>query len=180
MSQSAVCTRYVEALIEAAETRRVLDRVAADVEGLLSLFRASKDLRDFASDAMFRPDQKKQVLHNLFSGQLDEVTLNFLMVLCDNRRERLLVEMLSAFQAVMDVRRGIATAQVISAQPLTSEQRERLIARLSALSGKQVRLEVSEDAGLKAGFIARMGDLVLDGTMTTQLRRLQRHLTVDV
>lgn len=180
MSQSAVSARYTEALIDAAEERHVLESVSADVQGLLALLQESEALRDFASDPMIRSDQKKKVFQNLFGGKVDPLTLNFLLLLCDKHRERILLELLSDFQSVLDARLGIVTAQVTSATPLTNEQHTQLAARLSAFSGMQVRLETTVDAGLKAGFIARLGDHVFDGTLVTQLRRLQRRLVADV
>ena len=90
MSQSAVSSRYTEALIEAAEERDALDRVEADVQGLLDLLLASDELRAFAADSMIRSEQKKAVFRNLFSGRIDDLTLNFMLLLCDNHRERIL------------------------------------------------------------------------------------------
>lgn len=180
MNHSAVAVRYTEALIDAAEERNALDRVASDVEGLLLLLQSSNDLQSFVSDPMIQSEQKKKVFRNVFTGKVDALTLNFLLLLCDKHRERILSEILSAFQTTLDMRRGIVTAKVTSAVALTSEQQNRLLTRLSAWSGRQVRLETTVDEGLKAGFIARMGDQVFDGTLATQLRRLQRRLVAEV
>lgn len=180
MNHSAVAVRYTEALIDAAEERNALDRVASDVEGLLLLLQSSSDLQSFVSDPMIQSEQKKKVFRNVFNGKIDALTLNFLLLLCDKHRERILAEILSAFQTTLDMRRGIVTAKVTSAVALTSEQQNRLLTRLSAWSGRQVRLETTVDEGLKAGFIARMGDQVFDGTLATQLRRLQRRLVAEV
>ncbi len=180
MSQSAVAVRYAEALLEAAQEKDALDAVASDVEGLLNLLLGSEDLSNFVADPMMRSDQKKRILGNLFEGKINALTLNFLIVLCDNRRERMLEEILAGFTTVLDERQGIAKAHVTSAVPLTSEQEDRLVARLSAFSGKKVHLETTIDASLKAGFVARLGDQVFDSTLTTQLKRLQRQLVSGV
>jgi len=59
-------------------------------------------------------------------------------------------------------------------------QEKQLADKLSVYSGKQVRLETTVDAGLKAGFIARLGDQVFDGTLATQLNRLRQQLVAGV
>jgi F-type H+-transporting ATPase subunit delta len=180
VSQSAVAVRYAEALIEAAQEKNALDAVSSDVEGLLNLLRESEDLAQFVADPMMRSDQKQRILSNLFKGKVNDLTCNFLVVLCQNRRERLLKEILAGFITVLDDRQGIAKAQVTSATPLTSEQEEKLAARLSAFSGKKVNLETTIDASLKAGFVARLGDQVFDSTLATQLKRMQRQLVSGV
>jgi F-type H+-transporting ATPase subunit delta len=51
--------------------------------------------------------------------------------------------------------------------------------RLAAYVGKEIRLQVRVDQGLKGGVVARVGDLVLDGSMATQLERLHKRLAGD-
>ena len=176
MGQTAVSLRYIEALVGAAEERGVLDRVEEDAQGLLELIRASEDLRVFLADALIRAEQKKTLFRTLFSGKIQELTLNFLLLLCDKGRERILADILKGFLTFLNDRRGIMTAQVRSAVAFSPEQEAQLKARLSAYSGKQVQLETEVDTDLKAGFVARLGDQVFDGTLETQLKQLRQRL----
>jgi len=180
VSQSTVSVRYIEALIDAAQERQVLDRVADDVQALLGLFRESQELATFVADPMMRSERKRTVLNSLLSGKIQEVTLNFVLLLCDKHREHVIEELLADFLSVLEERRGILTAYVQVASALSSEQEKQLADKLSVYSGKQVRLETTVDAGLKAGFIARLGDQVFDGTLATQLNRLRQQLVAGV
>ena len=98
----------------------------------------------------------------------------------DSRRERALEGIIQSFLNLLDDRQGIARAQVRSAAVLTPEQQAQLAERLSAYSGKQVQLEVEVDEGLKAGFVAQLGDQVFDGTLEAQLHRLRRRLVMGL
>ena len=106
--------------------------------------------------------------------------MNFLLLLCDNHRERILEELLADFLTAIEAHSGIVTAYVTVAHVLSSDQEKNLIEKLSIYSGKQVRLETTIDEGLKAGFIARLGDQVFDGTLATQLNRLRHRLAAGV
>lgn len=180
MGQSAVSVRYTEALIEAAEERGVLDQVTGDVRALVDLFEDSDELSAFIADPMMRSERKRAVLNSLLSGKVQVVTLNFLLLLCDNHRERLLESMLADFLAALEERQGIVTAQVTVAEALSTDQEKQLVDKLSAYSGKQVRLETTIDERLRAGFIARLGDQVFDGTLATQLNQLRQRLAAGV
>lgn len=180
MSQSVVSVRYADALLDAAEERGVLNDVVGDVQAVLDLLRQSKDLAAFVADPMMQSGRKRTVLNSLLSGKVQGVTLNFLLLLCDNHRERLLKDILANVLVEYDARQGVVTAQVTVAEALTSEQETRLIDKLSAYSGKKVRLETTVDSGLRAGFIARLGDQVFDGTLATQLKRLKQRLVAGV
>ena len=178
MSDIGVSLRYTRALAGAAEARGVLDRVQEDVRGLLDLIRESEDLQGVLGDTLVHPEQKQNLFQTLFSGKIDDLTLDFLLLLCEKRRERTLEEILQGVVDVLDERRGVVTAQVRSARALTPEQQGRLSQGLSAYSGKQVRLEAVVDAGMGAGFVARLGGEVFDATLDAQLVRLRRRLTV--
>ncbi len=176
MNETPVAMRYARALIQAAEERDALDRVREDLEGLLDLIRESEDLRAFLSDPLTYPEQKRSAVRRLFSGRTGDLTLNFLLLLCDKRRERGLDGIIRAFLTLLDERRGMITAYVRSAQELSEDQRARIARRLSSYSGKQVRLDVQVDEGLKAGFVTRMGDHVFDATLEAQLNRMRQRL----
>jgi F-type H+-transporting ATPase subunit delta len=173
---TGVTARYARAFIQAADERDILDRARGDAEALLELLDSSDELKVFVKDPLIRADEKQKVVEEMFSGKLHGVTLNFLCVLCSKRRERGLEEILQGVLMLLDDRQGIATAEVRSAQPLTDPQREALLQRLSSVSGKQIRLNETVDASLKAGFVARLGDQVFDGTVSAQLDRLRRTL----
>ena len=180
MSQSAVSVRYTDALIDAAEDQGVLDTVADDVQAVLDLLGESDELAAFIADPIMRSERKRTVLSSLLSGKVHAVTLNFLLLVCDNNRARLLKDMLADFVSTLEAKRGIVTAQVTVADTLATEQEQQLINKLSAYSGKQVRLQTTVDASLKAGFIARLGDQVFDCTLATQLNRLRNRLAAGV
>jgi F-type H+-transporting ATPase subunit delta len=63
-------------------------------------------------------------------------------------------------------------AQVISARPLDAEQQERLRAALARRVGAEVALQLQHDPALIGGLVVRLGDLLLDGSVRTQLENL--------
>ena len=68
-------------------------------------------------------------------------------------------------------------ATVVSAEPLDSEKRERMIQELSRLSGQPIVLHESLDASLYGGFRLMIKDWVYDGSIHGRLQRLLQHLT---
>lgn len=176
MNRSGVSQRYIEALAGAAEERGVLDEIQADVEGLSDLLASSEDLTSYVADPLILPEQKREAFTALFQGKVQDLTLNFLLLLCEKRRERLLAEILADYVMLMDERRGVAVAEVTTATEFSDSQIEGLKAKLSTYSGKDVRVVLSVDASLKAGFIARLGDQVFDGTLESMVNRLHHTL----
>lgn len=176
MRETAVSQRYARALLEAAESQKALDRVSRDVAGVIDLIDASEDLKRLLESPMVHPKAKRGALAALFKDKVAPLTLNFLLLLVDRRRERATGDILHRFMAYLDERGGVVTAEVLSAQPLTQEQQEAMTEKLSFYLNSRVRLQMEVSPGIKAGFVARVGDVVFDGTIETQLRQLRARM----
>ena len=66
---------------------------------------------------------------------------------------------------------------MVSAEPLTERQLEALSDALTKAVGRRTVLNVSRDPSLIAGFTARVGDTVYDGSLRTQLERIRKILS---
>lgn len=63
-------------------------------------------------------------------------------------------------------------AEVISAQPLTDAQKNRLTQLLYQMSGKQIKLKETVDANHNiAGIYLKLGNLIIDGTLSQRLHQ---------
>ncbi|MBI4798684.1 MAG: F0F1 ATP synthase subunit delta [Desulfarculus sp.] len=89
---------------------------------------------------------------------------------------RELAEMASLFQEAPDLPTALANPGFPSASALDQAQIAQLAATLKQVAGREVKLEVKEDSSLIGGVVARIGDLVLDGSVKTQLANLKNSL----
>ncbi|NPA92461.1 MAG: F0F1 ATP synthase subunit B [Chloroflexi bacterium] len=67
-------------------------------------------------------------------------------------------------------------AEVISALPLTDEEKEVIIKDLLAKVGKEVKVTFKVDPSIMGGLVIRIGDKVLDGSVSGQLQELRESL----
>ena len=72
--------------------------------------------------------------------------------------------------------RGIAIAEVTTAEPLDEEGQQIVRERLSRLTGRDVELQLKIDPSIIGGIVARIGDQLIDGSVINQLRRLRARL----
>ncbi|RLD90073.1 MAG: ATP synthase F1 subunit delta, partial [Bacteroidetes bacterium] len=80
------------------------------------------------------------------------------------------------YEKLADELKGVARASLVSATKLSSEAVEKIRATLSQKMGKDIILDVDQDPGLIGGIVTRMGDLVLDGSIKTQLLNMRESL----
>ena len=176
MNAPEVVRRYAVTLLEAAEESGNLDSIRLDVDGVLSSIDSSKELSGFLANPLLTAEVKEKTLVALFEGKVDKLTLNFLALISRRRRTGILRDVLSSFVGMVEERRGVLSAKVVSAIELDATQQNQLRGHLSSYFGKEVSLHAEVDSSLRGGLIARVGDIVFDGSLNTHLERLRRRL----
>ena len=177
MKAPEVVQRYANTLLEAAFESDIPDPVRADVEGIVATLDASADLESFLVDRLINSETKGNVVRELLASRVQELTLNFMLLLVSRRRISLVRDIFQACIQLFDERTGVVEAEVRSAVELSDSQKERLQQQLSGFTGKTVKLRSFVDERIRGGIVARVGDTVFDGSLTTQLQRLHRQLS---
>ncbi len=178
MRSPAAARRYARALFALARDEGRVDAVRSELDALSQLLAANTELRQ----AIFRPlhpgAERRAVLQAVCQRLGSSATVrNFCAFLVDQRRVIDLEAICQAYQQLADAAAGRTQARVVSASPLSDEQRERLRRALSARTGQQVEFEESVDPSLLGGAVATVGGLVFDGSLRTQLEQLRASLT---
>ena len=106
----------------------------------------------------------------------DDRGRTLLRVLADHRRLRLLPWIVRQYEDRRAAAERRVAARVVAAQPVSPAEQTRLRASLETSLGRAVRLECSVDSGLVAGAVIRIGDRVMDGSLSGRLRELAQHL----
>ncbi|WP_338148185.1 ATP synthase F1 subunit delta [Neoroseomonas eburnea] len=171
--------RYALALLSLADDKRAdepgaLDRIAADLEGLLGLWRDDAGFRDFIADP--RLDAVKQragTFAILDRAGIGTEVKNLVGVMITNRRLSALPAVAQAFGTLLAERRGQQTAEVTTAHPLSETQRAQIVARLTEAGHSGVRLAEHIDPSILGGLIVRIGSRLYDNSIKSKLQRLQ-------
>ena len=102
---------------------------------------------------------------------------NFIKLLAEYDRLSVLPEILQHYEAYRAELESTVEAQVVSASALSAAQKKSIIASLKKRFGREVTLQCKTDKSLIGGAIIRAGDLVIDGSITSQLSKLGHALS---
>lgn len=174
MRNTRVARRYALALMGAAEGQKSVDAVAADMAFLGGLVKGSRDLRLLLTSPIVSIPRKRAALHNLLNTRVQPMTLSFVDLLTTKQRETLLFDIVEQFGVLRDERLGIVNIDVTTAVDLTAEQQRALSKALEHHTQKKVRVNTLMDPSVKGGLRIRIGDTVLDATVTHKLERLHQ------
>ncbi len=110
-------------------------------------------------------------------SELGEHGANFVRTLADNHRLAYLPEIAALFDEMKDEAEKVIDVTVTSAAPLDDTQRKSLTAALERKLKRGIRMQCHTDPSLIGGAVLQAGDLVIDGSLRSQLNRITYELT---
>jgi len=174
MLSSLISQRYAKALFAAAETAGELERVAAEALALTAALDPAT--LSVLSRPTLAPAEKLGYFTKALGSDASKTLSAFLRTVLENKRERFLPPMLSAFQGLVRDSKGLVTGSLTSAVALKPEVLSAVSASLAKRFGRQVELTPLVDPTLLGGLRLKVGDTVYDGTLATRLGSLGKLL----
>lgn len=178
MVTGSLARRYARAVISLGTAQGNLDRMGADLRTLAAALKTSTELvSTLTSPAIRRGDRRKVLDALLVRIGAQPSTKNLVYLLLDGERMGSLRAISREVDAMIEAKAGRVSAEVVSAKPLDAAQLSQITVALERLSGKKVDITKREDPKLLGGVLAKVGDVVYDGTLRTQLDNLRDELT---
>lgn len=172
MSDIRVASRYAKSLIELANEKGVLEQVQQDMLLFSSVVSQNRGFELLLTNPVIRSDKKLKVINSIFTGKVHPMTLLFFNLVAQKNREAVLLSVTSEFEKQYNILKGIQIVTVTSAYPLAPVQRETLVKKLTAETGKTIQLKEMVDPSQIGGFVLRVGDRQIDSSVRNSLRKL--------
>jgi len=173
----AVARRYAKALLLIGKEDGQAENYREELDSFSVLISSSKELEQVICNPLYDAAGRKKVLQAVIEQlELSGVVRSFLLLLFDKGRIGFIESVNDFYQKLADELKGVARANLVSATELSSETIEKIRGALSKMTGKDVKLEVEQDPTLIGGIVTKIGDLVLDGSIKTQLLNMRESL----
>ncbi len=127
------------------------------------------------SNPRVSPEKKKDLLDRGLKG-VSPTAMNLAQMLVARNRLHLVQSLAVEYKRLMNAYGGVELAEVTTAVPISSEEGESVGKGLAALSGKRVTLELGVDPEILGGFVARLGDKLIDASARTRLQELRKSI----
>ena len=176
MRDATIARSYAEALFELGERHEAHAAYAEAFHQLRALIEREPGVRLFLQSPKIEAPEKKAVLQKALEGRVPQLFLNFILVVLDKRRQRLLPEISREYDTLLDERSGRLHVEVTMAREPDERAEEDLRAELSRILGKRVIPHVVVNPKILGGLVVRYGDKVMDGSVRRRLSGLRRRL----
>jgi F-type H+-transporting ATPase subunit delta len=177
MSSRASAARYARALLDVVIKEANPEQVEQELIAFTGLVARTPQLRKaFASPAV--PTRaKRAIIEQILSRTPVSLPLSkLLLMLADGERLALIGDLAPSYSAALRDHRKVVQAEVTTAVPLPAEQLAQFETRLAKATGRRVTMTSRVDPSLIGGAVARVGGVVYDGSVATQLAKMRERL----
>lgn len=167
---------YAEALFELCKERENLDEVHSELSWLSEVFEKNEDLLKFLYAPTVETSDKKNVLKNVFEGELSKTAFDFLCVVVDKKRIKYLAKIIESFNALYNEEKNILEVTAITTIPLSESLREKLIKKLENVSQKTIVLTEKIDKSIIGGIVLEYRNTQIQGSIKHKLDELRARI----
>ena len=175
---AAVAGRYARAFAEVVfEQKLDAAKAGQELRSVEQLLEANAILRTVWENPSVPVEQKRGVLDGIAKKLgLSKPVRNFVAVLLDRRRIGQFSNILRQYEQEVNERLGIADADITSFRELSAAEKRTFEAKITEVTGKQVRAQYKTEPSILGGAIVRVGSTVYDGSVRGQLEKLKAKL----
>lgn len=169
---SAVVRNYARALVELMKEANRLDFTGKLAE-ILIVYLKDRELTLFLRHPKVPPQEKKALFLKLLPSDTPQEIRNFINLVFDRGRHNLLLQMFETILRLCILEQGYEMVTIISAEPLTGEEREQIIKELVSLWEIRIYPEFRVNPNILGGIIIRRGDKLYDGSLVGRLNEIK-------
>ena len=136
---------YGEALYALAKDENKSDTMLVQLKALDESFASEPDFLRLLSAPNLSKIERKEILDTCFKDKLEPYVLNFLKILMEKGYIRQFSSCVQVFCERFNEDHGIMPVSAVTAVPMTQSQKEKLTAKLAAITGKQIELTNTVD-----------------------------------
>lgn len=176
MDQSKVTVRYSKAFFSLAKEKKQLDTLRKDIELIYTLCNESADFRLLLESPIVKTSQKIKLLKSIFDKKINPLTLNFLDLITNNKREAHLAGICRNLLNLYRQEQGVKSAVITTATELNPAIIADIQKQLEKQLNAQIELTRKIDPALIGGFVLRIEDQQVDASIASQLKKVKEKL----
>ncbi|MDD3412229.1 MAG: ATP synthase F1 subunit delta [Eubacteriales bacterium] len=174
-----IAKEYGTGLYELAQEENLTRDLLDELKTLSSCLAGEPDFCRLLGNMSLGKAERLSILDKTLRGQVHPYLLNFMKLLCERGALTEFADCVKAYSAKYDEAHGVVEAAVTTSQPLTDDQRKRLMDKLGQMTGHEVRLKEKLDKTVIDGVLLEMNGQRYDNTVRQHLRAIRSALSAE-
>ena len=168
---------YALALYELSKEKSEIEKIVEDLKNLNELLNDNIDFRDMILNPTVDKEDKGKVLSEI-SKQYNfcETLRSFLGFVTMKNRLFFISKIIESFLHLISKNKGELNAKLISSKELSTKEQKEIEKELSENFKSKLNIQYKYDSSLIAGLIIQVGSVMVDTSIKTKLKRLEKNM----
>lgn len=175
MNESKISVRYSKALFESAIEKNNLDKVNQDMLFITEICKLP-EMKDLLKSPVIFPTRKTEILHKMFEGNVEKVTMSMIDIAVGNGRESFIPAIARVFVHETMRYKGITKSSLTTAVKVDPGVKKLITDMIGKVFKTKVEMEETVDTDIIGGFILRVDDNLIDASLKNKLRKIKKEL----
>jgi len=168
---------YAIALYELSKENSELDSVENGMKSLDELINQSSDFKEMILNPTISKEDKRNVIFAIADkNNFSKILKKFLGYITIKNRLFFFKKIIESFLNLVSKNKGELKAKLISPKKLSAEEQKKIQSELSKDFKSQLNINYEYDPGLIAGLIIQIGSVMIDTSIKTKLKKLERNM----
>jgi F-type H+-transporting ATPase subunit delta len=168
---------YAVALYELSRENSEVDSVENGMKSLNELINQSSDFKEMIlSPTISREDKRNVIFAIADKNNFSKILKKFLGYITIKNRLFFLKKIIENFLNLVSKNKGELKAKLISPKKLSVEEQKKIQSELSKDFKSQLNINYEYDPDLIAGLIIQIGSVMIDTSIKTKLKKLERNM----
>lgn len=176
MNDSKISVRYARALFQSALEKNILDKVNQDMILISEICRMG-EMKEVLNSPIIVPSKKQGIFHKVLTNNVEGITLSLIDLVVRNGRESFLPAIARVFISDTLKYKGITKSVLTTAVKVDESVKKQIAGLISESFNTKAELEEVIDDEIIGGFILRIDDKYIDGSIRNKLRKIKKELT---
>lgn len=172
----AAASQYANAVMELAIDAGADKVVMEDLKSVKQVVGQTPDFDIVLQHPGVPPQEKKQLIISIFGGKVNDLTLRLLELLADRRRLELIPYIETEYLKLWRAKQNIVAGTLVYAERPDARVLSEIKSKLQTKLGKTLELDEKEDKSLIGGFVLKLGDQLIDGSLKGRLQSIEKSL----
>lgn len=169
-------SKYADAIFLIARKKNIMEQTKEELNIIKEILNKNIALKNIIFHPCISKEEKKKIFTDLFSGHISEFVVNFLKLLIDKKRERLIDDIVDIFSGKVDEYQGIRKVTVETAYPLESVEKDKLLNQLNKIIKSKIVLKTLINQDMLGGIIIRDRLHLIDASINQFLNSMRNKL----
>ncbi|MBM03541.1 MAG: ATP synthase F1 subunit delta [Chloroflexi bacterium] len=173
MAKKSSSRRYAQALFQIGAEEDNVKILLEDMEKVNESLKEEK-LVYLLDSPKLKISEKVKLIDDIFRKKIDESILKLLYVLAENKDFKYFSSIYNSYKLMVYDSLQIEIAEIITAVKLDQKSINNIKSKLENSINKKIEVSTSVDPALIAGFVAKIGDRILDASAKSSLIKMDR------